>query len=207
MPDKLIGPWGLDKVLTLWPVFIVFSIAGWGVAFQTVTKARLIEREEKDLFVCAFIGMVVVTLLAMTINLEFPLGVNPGIWFVGIGVIPFIYMLFRETLWRFQALILFLATVFISILLRHTGFSYDAGLYHIPYMTWMANEAVPLGLANLEGRLGFNSAWLAFCSAYSHSIRYPDIIIVPHIEFLEDGRTRSHVPHDAGETLMPNEDD
>jgi hypothetical protein len=79
MLAKLLGPWGLDKILTLWPIFITFSIAGWGVVFQRVTKVSSVEREGKDLFFSAFSGMVVVTLLAMTINLAFPLGVNPGL--------------------------------------------------------------------------------------------------------------------------------
>ena len=42
---------------------------------------------------------------------------------------------------------------------------------------------------------------------YSHLIGYPDVFIVRHIEFLEDGRTKSHVLHDAGETSMSSERD
>ena len=42
---------------------------------------------------------------------------------------------------------------------------------------------------------------------YSHLIGYPDIFIVRHIEFLEDGRTKSRVLLDAEETSMPSEGD
>jgi hypothetical protein len=36
----------------------------------------------------------------------------------------------------------------------------DAGLYHFPAIAWAQQETLPLGLANLHLRLGFNSLWL-----------------------------------------------
>jgi len=39
--------------------------------------------------------------------------------------------------------------------------NYDAGLYHLPAIKWINENKTPLGLANLHGRLGFNSAWFS----------------------------------------------
>ena len=53
--------------------------------------------------------------------------------------------------------------------------SYDSGLYHLPTLDWMfAFPAVP-GLANLHGRLGFNSGSIAY-TAFVGSAVPPEIV-------------------------------
>jgi len=42
--------------------------------------------------------------------------------------------------------------------------NYDAGLYHLPAIKWINESATPLGLANLHGRLGFNSLWFSLAA-------------------------------------------
>lgn len=39
--------------------------------------------------------------------------------------------------------------------------NYDTGLYHAQTIEWFRTNVTPLGLANLHGRLGFVSSWLA----------------------------------------------
>lgn len=41
---------------------------------------------------------------------------------------------------------------------------YDAGLYYEQTLAWLQQGAVPTGLANLHGRLAFNSAWHALAA-------------------------------------------
>ena len=36
---------------------------------------------------------------------------------------------------------------------------YDTGLYHLQSILWARDNVLPLGLANLHGRLGYNSVW------------------------------------------------
>ena len=43
---------------------------------------------------------------------------------------------------------------------------YDSGLYHLPFLKWIGEEPVALGLGNLESRLGFNSMWLSLSAAF-----------------------------------------
>jgi hypothetical protein len=43
---------------------------------------------------------------------------------------------------------------------------YDAGLYHFQAIEWLTREPLVFGLANLHGRLGFNSAWLIILALF-----------------------------------------
>lgn len=47
---------------------------------------------------------------------------------------------------------------------------YDTGLYHLPSVTWLTQQRTVPGLANLHGRLGFNSAWFAVAAALEHPL-------------------------------------
>lgn len=44
------------------------------------------------------------------------------------------------------------------------GFLFDTGLYHYQAILWQHESRVPLGLANLHGRLGFNTIWFSICA-------------------------------------------
>jgi hypothetical protein len=43
---------------------------------------------------------------------------------------------------------------------KGTG-DYDMGLYHLQSVKWIIKNRLPLGLANLHGRFGFNSLWFS----------------------------------------------
>ncbi len=42
---------------------------------------------------------------------------------------------------------------------------YDTGLYHLQVIKWTTQAQLPLGLANLHGRFGFNSTWFSTAAA------------------------------------------
>jgi hypothetical protein len=44
------------------------------------------------------------------------------------------------------------------------GLLYDTGLYHFQTILWQHDSPVVLGLANLHGRLGFNTMWHSICA-------------------------------------------
>lgn len=56
--------------------------------------------------------------------------------------------------WKFILLVV-LCLAFSSRLVDHG----DTGNYHLQAALWMSDGPLPLGLANLHGRFGFNSAW------------------------------------------------
>jgi hypothetical protein len=55
----------------------------------------------------------------------------------------------------------FVLIAFFALRTGSLGLTYDAGLYHLQASEWLRNEPVVFGLANLHGRFGFNSSWLA----------------------------------------------
>jgi len=42
---------------------------------------------------------------------------------------------------------------------------FDTGLYHLPSLRWIEREALPLGLANVDPLLGYNSIWFLALAA------------------------------------------
>jgi hypothetical protein len=68
--------------------------------------------------------------------------------------------LFDHVQRRHLIIILVLATM-IAISASRGKIEYDTGLYHLTAVKWIASNPTPLGLANLYGRLGFNSSWFS----------------------------------------------
>jgi hypothetical protein len=44
----------------------------------------------------------------------------------------------------------------------------DTGAYHVQAIRWLKEYGIVPGLTNLYGQLGYNSAWLVFCSLLDH---------------------------------------
>lgn len=153
-----------DLFLTLWPTLLILGSAGWGVAVQNVLRIKNGAGAHDNLFDCSFVGILVVSFEVLLINFWFGLGLNAGLWIVGIGFFFYVIALWRQSHWAQQTICLFVIVALTSFVYRNMSLTGDAGLYHIPTMNWIADGPVPLGIANLEGRLGFNSAWLLFVS-------------------------------------------
>lgn len=58
---------------------------------------------------------------------------------------------------------------------------YDTGLYHLQMLEWFRTGPLPLGLANLHGRFGFNSGWLTITALVGNTR------LVPVATFLING--------------------
>lgn len=55
----------------------------------------------------------------------------------------------------------------ISTYATSAAWNFDSGLYHIPAIRWIADYRLPLGLGNLHGRLGFDSAWFPLSALFA----------------------------------------
>jgi hypothetical protein len=58
-------------------------------------------------------------------------------------------------------------TALVTFGTAYTEWNYDAGLYHLQAVSYFHQGALPLGIANIHNRLGFNSCWFplsALCS-------------------------------------------
>lgn len=58
--------------------------------------------------------------------------------------------------------LLFVFTVWIAKLSLNTVTPYDAGLYHLQAIQWLAEHSIVPGLGNLHGRLAFNNSGLLY---------------------------------------------
>ena len=153
-----------------WPVLLLFAAAGYGGLAHRLSRPAA---PAPDLFLAAIVGLVLIAFAAAALNLFRGLGDAPGPLTVGLGLLAYLPAL-RRAEWRAQSLVLLTAiagTAFLfdglRLLLfgRSMTFSFDAGLYHVQHLEWIALEPAPFGLANLSGRLGFTSAWLFVVSA------------------------------------------
>jgi hypothetical protein len=115
---------------------------------------------------CGFLGMFTASVLAAAANLIVPIYpvVSSAILISGwLLVIVHRQLWLRLPCrgWRLAGII-FITTVFIDARGRAW---YDTGLYHMQAVRWITQGPLPRGLANLDGRLGFNSAWFTLAAS------------------------------------------
>jgi hypothetical protein len=80
--------------------------------------------------------------------------------------------------WLSTALFVALCVVAGLALSQSVLVNYDSGLYHLPFIHWIAEAGSVPGLANLHYRFGFNSTWLTSAALFSNS---PDFSHGPFI--------------------------
>jgi len=113
----------------------------------------------------ALLGVLLLTWLAVSINFFAPLTEWSGVVVLGAGLVFFAWPGTNKQGNRVFVIAVLACAAYFSFRIVRYQASYDAGLYHVPFIKWMTQHAVPFGLANLEERFGFNSAWLALHAA------------------------------------------
>jgi hypothetical protein len=149
------------------------ALTGWGELIRARFGAddTFAARDWSVDIVC---GVYLVLLLGQAAPFFVTLNSSIGVALVVSGVAAVLWRGYT----RFTRTTLFLvgsiATVFgilTAILALHTSFFYDAGLYHLGFIQWMAEKGTVLGLANVHGRFGFNSSWLTAAALFA---KYPN---------------------------------
>jgi hypothetical protein len=165
--------------LSVAPILLVLCLAGFGDLLRVLLDWKRPRDAASDIFESAFFGILFVTTGVLITNFFFGLGNNPGPYVAGIGLALVAAFRWQSVFFWNQLLLLVIATSLISYFVGPVQLGYDAGLYHIPIMNWVAYQPVPLGLGNLEGRLGFDSAWLLFESAFrsEHYLRWSHLAV------------------------------
>jgi hypothetical protein len=114
--------------------------------------------------VWGFLGTAALAMMAAGLNFIAPVGYGASFACLAVGLALFLFHRKAIFSWMEPSDALVTAALFLYLsvipLTRFCG--YDTGLYHWPAIKWINYDAVPLGLANLHGRFGFNSNWLAF---------------------------------------------
>ncbi len=159
----------VELFLAAAPTLLILSLAGYGAAVGAVFVRKDSADGSWDLFECAFVGIFVIAASVLIVNFFVGLGTNPGPYVLATGIMLFaIFQLYNRFQWNQLILVIFVASI---ICCRpalwddqpdpgYIGLGYDTGLYYMSSMNWLAYQPAPFGLANFEGRLGFDSAWL-----------------------------------------------
>src|SRR5215831_10671976 len=128
-----------DLLLALWPMLIILGAAGWGVAAQQVLRIKNSEDTQDNLFDCSFKGIFLVSFGVLLINFWSGLGLNTGLWVVGIGCFFYAIALWKKRHWAQQTLLLLVIVALSCRVYEYMWLHWDAGLYGLPYMNWVAD--------------------------------------------------------------------
>ncbi len=125
---------------------------------------------------CIIFGMSVLTAYAGYFSIFYRVGLLANVLLL-LACAAFVWLdradyalLFRRLkgnfrLWQW---IIFVLIVLISLLFTAYGkFAYDTGLYHAQSIRWIEEYGVVKGLAYMQTRLAFNSAYFCLCALYS----------------------------------------
>ena len=119
----------------------------------------------KCIFEEIIFGLIIISLIALTINFFLPLSpnLNTLIFFLIILSAFLKKNLFKD---RKEVLTIFLISCLSSLfLLFSDSYRPDAGLYHYPYIKILNEEKIIFGLSNLHGRFALTSI-LQYQSAF-----------------------------------------
>lgn len=133
-----------------------------GILFTAEKESYL--KKELRFAVCGFLGAGALSVAAWGYNFFRPVD---SVFSVGCLVIGWGLLILerKRVLARFSRDELFTVAALIPYvcLIPYTNLeNYDTGLYHWQTVKWMIQSPLPLGLANLHDRFGFNSLWFAF---------------------------------------------
>ncbi len=140
----------------------VISTIGWGAGVRWLLNKLGIRNPYPYDPLEPVIGLVFLTLLTELLNFVAPIYADWALWIMLLGWVLFLRTarrfawLVSQPLWGVAGLIWLACISTVPILNFWNG---DTGFYHIPTMHWIAEERLPVGLANLNGRFGFNSPW------------------------------------------------
>ncbi|PWR70683.1 LIC_10190 family membrane protein [Methanospirillum lacunae] len=151
----------------------IVSLFGYGSFFATyVLKKYPIHKYL--IWNYGIFGFIIIFVLTSLINIFIPISseISIAILFVGI-VMTSIHLITNKIRiqQKFSILALFFGVLFLFYCTVYNWIhGTDTGLYHLPAIKWMIEYPIPLGLANLHGRLGFNCAWLPISAMIDQSV-------------------------------------
>ena len=156
----------LTELAFLW---LVMAIAGYGFAFELVW--RRCTRAAEHFFSIGDAGLAgLLVLAAFAIVLHFFISLSPelGLALNLVGLIFFILSA-RFRLSHYDAinwLFVFLCLLTFGLQAQLDPPHPDAGIYYIPSILWNSVAPIVPGLANLQGRLGYNNAGLPLATLF-----------------------------------------
>lgn len=173
-------------ILIFWG-FLLSIIIPCGSIFTTLYNKLCDESKRYSFFDIFWLGLSFLSAVIISLSLFLPI----NIYVLGcISFFAFLYTIFNRNCHKIyrdffskvtkipipSLIIVGLTTFFTLIISSAPASSYDMGLYHLQSMIWSEQyNAVP-GLANLHGRLAFNSSSLLLSTLFSFHPKYFPVI-------------------------------
>ena len=121
-------------------------------------------QDDLSIFQSLLLGIISFSSLFLIIHFFSPLTA----WLnVCVYVLSFVLTI-KALKWKEDLFFIFLITIFSVLFILDQGeiSFFDTGLYHYPYVKWINQKRIVLGLANLHTRFGFNSLWHVYSSSF-----------------------------------------
>ncbi|HEY6001544.1 MAG TPA: hypothetical protein VIV57_01640 [Anaeromyxobacter sp.] len=147
-------------------ILIMLWTVVWGAA--AVGLGRLVRAPSPSdlrIAISGFVGLLAMAVVAMWASIFGPVGDLPALAVLGAGLLGFgIEARQFAASNRLFLVALLVAVAALSALGQIPGLFGDQGLYYLQAVEWMKGPDAALGIANLHGRLGFNSSWFAIAA-------------------------------------------
>ncbi len=143
----------------------VLSLGGYGAV-----AARLVGVPRPALGELAVLGALIAGSLTTAVHFAAPVhGWVQGLILGGGAFCAWLQRdVWKRAIWGIEAIYFLGAAAFLSYCAMAAKWpSYDTGLYHIQTVQWIREAAATPGLANIHGRLGFNSLYYELAALYS----------------------------------------
>ncbi len=154
-------------VLAIFVIFIfyigwILAFLGFGSIILNLLFSKPKIPDYLTLLISGIFGMALVTVITTILNFFIPISLVISISIMALGLI-FLIVYGQRILSKIDkydiAIIFSLAIAFFIVIPMRSSEVYDTGLYHLASMKWIIESPVPLGLANLHSRFGFNCSW------------------------------------------------
>ncbi len=143
--------------ILFFPIF-VYLLSLYGILFRKIFKIKIDDYLYINLIFGFFFVSIVLLILSLFINLQS--------YFV--YIVLFILLIFS---FKYFYLINFInikknifVILLVSLLPATMEIGYDSHLYHIPFQTWLHQDKIIIGMANLNLRFGLSSIYSYFAS-------------------------------------------
>lgn len=158
---------------------LTLAVIGWGnLALFLLPKRVDAGGAGPNLFDAGVAGLAALYVLAVVLSLALPFNAVIGDGIVLAGLIGYAYAVRLRRgeggSWRTRWVMLLSLAAYAAWGTALTPLHYDTGLYHLQVIQWFQTEPLPLGLANLHTRFGYNSAWFAIAAVVGKSRLLPD---------------------------------
>ena len=133
-----------------------------------------------DFYYSGLYGFILIGFIGVLVNFFLPINLFVGNIFLIFSIIIFIKLYYsqKEKI-KFIFLIIFISTTtFLLVTLSNINRP-DAGLYHLPYINFLQENKIILGLTNIHYRFGHTSIFQYISAIYNNSLFEKEFITIP----------------------------